>query len=63
MSQGGENIGLAMTFTIVSHLREELTNLARERVERRKHEEAEKERKALEVRFHFASSFRQAIRD
>ncbi|KAI0031827.1 RWD-domain-containing protein [Vararia minispora EC-137] len=45
---GEENIGMAMTFTIVSHLRDELTSLVRERLERRKREEAEKERKLLE---------------
>ncbi|KAI0318949.1 hypothetical protein OF83DRAFT_880004 [Amylostereum chailletii] len=45
---GEENLGMAMTFTIVSHLREELCSVVRSRTERRKREEAEKERKALE---------------
>lgn len=38
-----------MTFTLVSHLREQLAALVKERVERRRKEEAEKERLALEV--------------
>lgn len=41
---------MAMTFTLVSHLREQLTALVRSRVEKRLHEESEKERLALEVR-------------
>ena len=40
---------MAMTFTLVSHLREQLSRLVRSREERRKREEAEKERLALEV--------------
>lgn len=40
---------MAMTFTLVSHLREQLSRLVRSREERRKKEEAEKERLALEV--------------
>lgn len=47
--QGEENIGMAMTFTLVSHLREQLSELVRTRDERKKKVEAEKERKALEV--------------
>jgi hypothetical protein len=48
-SQGEENIGMAMTFTLVSHLRDQLAILVKEREERRRKEEAEKERLALEV--------------
>jgi hypothetical protein len=40
---------MAMTFTIVSHLREQLSTLIRTRSERRKKEALELERKALEV--------------
>ena len=40
---------MAMTFTIVSHLREQLSTLIRTRLERRKKEALELERKALEV--------------
>lgn len=41
---------MAMTFTLVSHLREQLASLVSSRVERRKHEESEKERQIIEVR-------------
>jgi len=47
-SVGEENLGMAMTFTLVSHLREELSSLAKSRVERRRREEQEKERLAIE---------------
>lgn len=47
--QGEENLGMAMTFTLVTHLRERLSAIMREREERDRHEAAEKERKALEV--------------
>ena len=47
--QGEENLGMAMTFTLVSQLREELAALVRSRAEKRRKEEAEKERLALEV--------------
>ncbi|KAF5381001.1 hypothetical protein D9615_003932 [Tricholomella constricta] len=47
-SVGNENIGMAMTFTLVSHLREQLSRLVRTRAERRDKEEREKERLALE---------------
>lgn len=47
--QGEQNIGMAMTFTMVSYLREELLSLTRSRAERRRKEEHEKERLALEV--------------
>lgn len=40
---------MAMTFTIVSHLREQLSLLIRTRSERRKKEAMELERKALEA--------------
>ncbi|KZV71654.1 RWD-domain-containing protein [Peniophora sp. CONT] len=46
---GEENLGMAMTFTMVTYLREELTALVGERAERIKREEAEKERLALEA--------------
>ncbi|KAI0256676.1 RWD-domain-containing protein [Lactifluus subvellereus] len=46
---GQENIGMAMTFTIVSHFREQLSLLIRTRSERRKKEALELERKALEA--------------
>ena len=47
--QGNENLGMAMTFTLVSHLREQLSHLMRVRAQRREREEKEKERLALEV--------------
>lgn len=40
---------MAMTFTIVTHLRERLSVLMREREERIQKEATEKERRALEV--------------
>ncbi|EPQ58141.1 RWD domain-containing protein [Gloeophyllum trabeum ATCC 11539] len=46
---GEENIGMAMTFTLVSHLRERLSDVVREKAERQRKEEAEKERQALEA--------------
>ncbi|KAH9901289.1 RWD-domain-containing protein [Cubamyces lactineus] len=46
---GEENLGMAMTFTLVSHLRERLSALQRDREERKRQEEAEKERQALEA--------------
>ncbi|KAI0361989.1 RWD-domain-containing protein [Trametes cingulata] len=45
---GEENVGMAMTFTLVTHLRERLSGLMREREERKRREEEEKERRALE---------------
>ncbi|KAI9509361.1 RWD-domain-containing protein [Russula earlei] len=45
---GQENIGMAMTFTIVSHLREQLATYVRTRSENRRKEVLELERKALE---------------
>ncbi|CAG8683361.1 16546_t:CDS:2 [Acaulospora colombiana] len=47
--KGNENIGIAMTFTLVSHLREQLSEILKERAEKIKREEQEKERKALEA--------------
>ncbi|KAI0374787.1 RWD-domain-containing protein [Pilatotrama ljubarskyi] len=46
---GEENLGMAMTFTLVTHLRERLSGLMREREERKRREEEEKERRALEA--------------
>ncbi|KAJ7155989.1 RWD-domain-containing protein [Mycena crocata] len=46
---GEENLGIAMTFTLVSHLREQLSALVKRRTERRRKEEMEKERLAIEV--------------
>ncbi|KAI0928802.1 hypothetical protein AcW2_004688 [Taiwanofungus camphoratus] len=48
---GEENLGMAMTFTLVSHLREQLSALVTSRIERRKKEETERERQALQVRY------------
>ncbi|KAH9005129.1 RWD-domain-containing protein [Lactarius hatsudake] len=45
---GQENIGMAMTFTIISQLREQLSSFIRTRSERREKEVRELERKALE---------------
>ncbi|KAI0807121.1 RWD-domain-containing protein [Fomes fomentarius] len=46
---GEENLGMAMTFTIVTHLRERLSSLVREREERIRKEDTERERRALEA--------------
>ncbi|GBE82336.1 RWD domain-containing protein [Sparassis crispa] len=46
---GSENLGMAMTFTLVSQLRDQLLSLVQSRAKRRKEEEHEKERQALEV--------------
>ena len=40
---------MAMTFTLVSHLREQLAVLVKDRAERRRKEAMEKERLAIEV--------------
>ncbi|KAF8228188.1 RWD domain-containing protein [Tricholoma matsutake] len=45
---GTENLGMAMTFTLVSHLREVLSHLVRARVEKRRQEDMERERLVLE---------------
>ncbi len=42
-------MGMAMTFTLVSHLREQIGILIREKIALQKKLEAEKERLALEV--------------
>lgn len=55
---------MAMTFTLVSHLRELLSALIQTRAEQRKHAEMEKERLAIEVRHydrHSARSDRNAL--
>jgi len=46
---GEENLGMAMTFTLVSHLRERLSDFVRSRADRKRHEESEKERLLLEA--------------
>lgn len=46
---GEENVGMAMTFTLVSHLREQLAELVRSRAEKERHLAAEKERLELEA--------------
>ncbi|GJE95120.1 RWD and DFRP C terminal domain-containing protein [Phanerochaete sordida] len=46
---GEENLGMAMTFTLVSHLRERLVSLVLDRAERRRKEEEERERLVLEA--------------
>ncbi|EKM82701.1 hypothetical protein AGABI1DRAFT_111279 [Agaricus bisporus var. burnettii JB137-S8] len=48
-SVGEDNIGMAMTFTLVSHLREQLSKLLRERIESLKKEEQQRERLELEA--------------
>ncbi|KAF8188410.1 ubiquitin-conjugating enzyme/RWD-like protein [Pholiota molesta] len=45
---GEENLGMAMTFTLVSHLREQLSQLVRAKEEEERRKETEKERLALE---------------
>lgn len=49
-------MGMAMTFALVSHLREQLSGLVEGRLARRIAEDHEKERLAIEVclRHHFA---------
>ncbi|KIM65234.1 hypothetical protein SCLCIDRAFT_113257 [Scleroderma citrinum Foug A] len=46
---GEENMGMAMTFTLVSHLREQLSILVEGRILRRVAEEREKERLVIEA--------------
>lgn len=46
---GEENIGMAMTFTLISHIREKLLALLQSRVERKRKEAVEKERLEIEV--------------
>ncbi|ESK96950.1 rwd domain protein [Moniliophthora roreri MCA 2997] len=45
---GEENVGMAMTFTIVSHLRDQLADLLKARATKAKQDELEKERRLLE---------------
>jgi len=40
---------MAMTFTLVTHVREQLSTILQDRVKKKKGEEAEKERQAHEV--------------
>jgi Na+-translocating ferredoxin:NAD+ oxidoreductase RnfG subunit len=40
---------MAMTFTLVAHVREQLSTILQDRVKKKNQEEAERERKALEV--------------
>lgn len=47
--QGEENAGMAMTFTLVSHLSSRLSSLVRLRAENKAKAEMEKERLAIEV--------------
>jgi len=42
---------MAMTFTLVSHLREQLSLLVRSKLEEQRQRESEKERLALEVNY------------
>ena len=49
LTQGEENVGMAMTFTLISHLREQLAELVRSRAENERQLAAEKERLELEV--------------
>lgn len=49
LTQGEENVGMAMTFTLVSHLREQLAELVLSRAEKERRQAAEKERLELEV--------------
>ncbi|KAF9005630.1 RWD domain-containing protein, partial [Cyathus striatus] len=46
---GEENLGMAMTFTLVSYLREKLSELLRSRLEKQNREQMEKERLELEA--------------
>ncbi|EIW85206.1 RWD-domain-containing protein [Coniophora puteana RWD-64-598 SS2] len=48
-SVGKENLGMAMTFTVVSHLREELSSLSKNRLESQIQVEREKERLVIEA--------------
>ncbi|KAK7014883.1 RWD-domain-containing protein [Favolaschia claudopus] len=48
-TMGEENVGIAMTFTLVSHLREQLSVLVKTRAELKRKEEMEKERLAIEA--------------
>jgi hypothetical protein len=47
--QGNDNTGMAMTFTLISYLREQLTIVLQARAQRIQQAEDEKERRAIEV--------------
>ncbi|OJA21621.1 hypothetical protein AZE42_01664 [Rhizopogon vesiculosus] len=49
VTMGEENVGMAMTFTLVSHLREQMTSLVRKRADQLIAEEREKERLTIEA--------------
>jgi len=49
VTMGEENVGMAMTFTLVSHLREQMSSLVRKRSDQLIAEEREKERLAIEA--------------
>lgn len=55
--QGAENLGMAMTFTLVSYLREAIGALIKEKIQIERKREAEKERLALEVSKLYTSHF------
>ena len=47
--QGEENLGIAMTFTLVTLLKEVLLEVLKNRLERKRRDEAEEERRQIEV--------------
>jgi len=55
LSIGEENLGMAMTFTLVSHLREKLPKLLQAKLARLEEAERETERLELEVIFHYST--------
>ena len=55
--KGEENLGMAMTFTLATQLREQLSALIRSRAEQREREEMEKERRAIEACLSMTSVF------
>lgn len=54
---------MAMTFTLVSQLREQLSQLVRSKIDEHNKREAEKERLALEVRINDPRSSRSVLID
>jgi hypothetical protein len=48
-NQGEENLGMAMVFTLVTHLREALVGVIQKRIARENELEQEKERQLMEV--------------
>lgn len=48
-NKGEENLGMAMVFTLVTHLREALVEVIEKRIAREKEIEQEKERQIMEV--------------